>query len=226
MKLKTKIIIALFVAFLAVTFQVTQSVSEGRVVSPVAGTATHVLAQRQMSLDTRYANKSVNDVFKDNILLTLSYMSGKVKSPADIDWTKVRANSRYELVLQPGEVFAFHNDVLPQYKGKQLKTIVADFGPADGYKSDGYLYGDGVCHFASLIHWAAQDAGLKVLSPVNHDFAHIPEVPRQYGTSIYTTPDNSYTSEMQNLYVENNFDKPVTIVFEYTDPELKVSVEK
>jgi hypothetical protein len=222
--MKKKLLIALFLAVLAIAVPVHRTLSEERIVSPVA--KTEVLAERHMSLNNRYPVKSVSDVFKDNILLSLAYVSGKVKRPADIKWDKVTANSRYEMVLQPGEVFAFHDDVLPQYKGKKLKTVTADFGAADGYKTDGYLYGDGVCHFASLIHWAAQDAGLKVVSPVNHDFAHIPEVPREYGTSIYTTEAPSYTSEMQNLYVENTFDTPVKIVIEYTDPILKVTVEK
>lgn len=225
--MKKRILIALLIAFVAVISQVHQTVSKERVLSPIAKQEKQeVLAQREISLDKRYGNTFVNNVFKDNILLNLAYVSGKVKSPADIKWDKVRENSRYEMVLQPGEIFAYHDDVLPQFKGKKIKTITSDFGAADGYKTDGLLYGDGVCHFATLINWAAQDAGLKVLAPVRHDFAPVPEIPREYGTSIYTTAGASHTSEMQNLYVENNFDKPVTIVFEYTDPILKVRVEK
>ncbi|HSA84176.1 MAG TPA: hypothetical protein VLF20_04805, partial [Patescibacteria group bacterium] len=56
------------------------------------------LATHEMSLETRYANPAINDVFKDNILLTLSYMSGRVKTASDIHWDDVRAERQYELV--------------------------------------------------------------------------------------------------------------------------------
>jgi hypothetical protein len=184
-----------------------------------------VLAQRAMSLDTRYGVKSVNDVFKDNILLTIEYMSGKVTNPSQINWDEIRKPSRYELTLNPGEVFAFHEDVLPEYKGKTIKTTHAHFDGAQGFRSDGYLYGDGVCHLASLINWVARDAGLKVVAPVNHNFAKIPEIPSEYGTAIYTAPGESSASEMQNLYVENNKDRPVHLIFDYSNNTLTVTVK-
>jgi len=184
------------------------------------------LAERSFSLENRYGDKFVNDVFKDNILLALAYASGKVTSPKNIDWDLVREPFKFEFTLNPGEVFAFHDDILPEYNGKVVKTTNAHFNYQDGFKSDGYLYGDGVCHLASLINWAARDAGLKVDSRVNHNFANIPEVPREYGTSIVTTGTPSLNAQMQNLYVENTFDQPVRIVFDYKDSILTVSVYK
>ena len=187
-----------------------------------------VLATREMSLANRYANEWVNDVFKDNILLTISYASGQVRQASDINWDAVKQSQRYEVVLQPGEVFAYHDDVLPEFRDKTIVTTNARFGAGQGFRSSGSLYGDGVCHFASLIHWAAQDAGLKVTSLVNHDFANIPEVPREYGTSIITTGTPSLNAQRQNLYVENTFEYPVKIVFDYAQDTdiLQVSVTK
>src|SRR6266403_4195384 len=114
------------------------------VIQQVYSSNEHLLGERSMSLEDRYANQSVNDVFKDNILLTFAYLSGKVTNPSHINWTDVRTASHYEVVLEPGEVFAFHDDVLPVYTGKTVKSTHAHFNSQDGFKSDGYLVGDGV----------------------------------------------------------------------------------
>jgi len=82
-----------------------------------------------------------------------------------VNWNEVEAFTSYEVVLKPGEVFAFHEDVLPQFNHKVIKTTHTHFNSQEGFKSDGYLIGDGVCHLASLINWAAKDAGLKVTAP-------------------------------------------------------------
>lgn len=184
------------------------------------------LASRSFSLNERYGNSFVNGVFKDNILLTLRYMDGTVKVAQDISWSKVEESTHYEFSLKPGEVFAFHDQVLAEYKEKVVKTTNAHFNFKDGYKSDGYLMGDGVCHFASLIYWAAKDAGLTAVAPRNHDFAEIPQVPKEYGVSIYALPGNPATSQNQNLYITNNKEKPVHFVFDYKDNILTVSVSE
>lgn len=178
-----------------------------------------VISSRTISLNKRYSNKYVNDVFKDNILLTLQYMNGKSQSKT-IDWNTIEKPTEFEITLQPDEVFAFHDAVLPEYQGKVVKTTRAHFNGIEGFKSDGYLMGDGVCHLASLMNWVAQDAGLDVTARVSHDFAHIPEVPREYGTSIMT-PD-----AMQNLYIKNNFKKQVVLKFNYDGANLTVAVTK
>lgn len=195
---------------------------------PTAQPAVHeqVVSSRSMSLATRYAVKSVNDVFRDNILLTIYYMTGKVSNPSQINWEEIRKPMHAELTLQPGEVFAFHDDVLPQYRGKTIKTTHAHFNASEGFLSDGFLYGDGVCHLASLINWAARDAGLNVTTLVNHNFAHIPEVPREYGVSIYATGGNSSVGEAQNLYIENTKDHPITFVFDYVNDVLNVTIKE
>lgn len=216
----------LLIAFLILCVVILSQQKVPFVVEQVYSSNEHLLAKHQMSLETRYANKVINDIFKDNILLTLAYMSGRVHNASEVNWDKVRESSRYELVLQPGEVFAYHDDVLPEYRGRTIVTTHAQFGPQQGFRSSGYLYGDGVCHFASLITWAARDAGLKVTAPTSHDFANIPEVPKMYGTSIVTTGTPSLNAERQNLYVENTFDTPVRIVFNYVNNELSVAVYK
>ncbi len=160
-----------------------------------------VLSAHNMRLDNRYPNQQVNQVFKTNILLTLNFINDHKDS------------NKVEFMLGPGETFAFHDNVLSKYSGKVTKTTGAHFNYADGFLSDGYLMGDGVCHLASLINWVAQDAGLLVEAPVSHDFANIPDVPREYGTSIYFTPNGGNSSQLQNLYVTNNKDYPVIFRF-------------
>ncbi|HEX7042720.1 MAG TPA: VanW family protein [Patescibacteria group bacterium] len=184
-----------------------------------------VLGGQAFSLEKRYSNTFVNDVFKDNILLTLFYMRG-MKMTSKPDWNAVEAPFTYSFILKPGEVFAFHEDVLPEFEGKVVKTTNSQFGADEGFKSDGYLVADGVCHLASLINEAAQNAGLKVVAPTNHNFAVIPEIDKKYGTAIYFMPGSKSANSMQNLYVENNKDVPVEIVFEYKNNELTVNVEE
>jgi hypothetical protein len=190
---------------------------------PITHTDT-VLSEHTMPMNDRYAVPSVSDVFKDNILLTISYLSGRTKQGDTVDWNTVRQDFTYKLTLQPGDVFAFHNDVLPEYAGKNVITANAHFSAGEGFESDGYLVGDGVCHLASLMNWVARDAGLKVIAPTNHDFAVIQNVSREYGTAIYYSPGQNATNEAQNLYIENTKDKPVTFVFTYKNNVLNLEV--
>lgn len=184
-----------------------------------------LLATHAMSLANRYPVASVNDVFKENILLTAAYLRGTVKNAADVDWTTIQKPFHYELTLKPHESFAFHDDVLPQFQGKITYTTNAHFDSKEGFKSDGYLVGDGVCHAASLMGWVAKDAGLSVVAPTAHDFAVIPDVPKEDGVAIYDSPDDKQTSALQNLYITNNKDKPVIFAFDYTSDTFKVTAE-
>jgi hypothetical protein len=184
------------------------------------------LASHEMSLENRYANAYVNDVFKDNILLTLRYLEGSVSEADRISWESVEKPFKYEFSLKPNDVFAFHDTTLPEYEGSVVKTTNAHFNYQDGFKTDGYLYGDGVCHLASIIYWVAKDAGLEAVSPVNHNFANVPEVPKEYGVSISFRPNETYRSALQNLYITNNKEMPISFVFEYDGENLKVSVKE
>lgn len=185
--------------------------------------AEHVIAQKEMSLDNRYGNNFVNDVFKNNILLNLAYLKGKTVSK-DINWDEVSKPFKYEFVLEPGKTFAYHEDVKDQYKDSLVKTTNAHFNSLEGFKTDGYLFGDGICHLASLINWVAKEANLAVEAPTNHDFANIPDIPKEYGVSIYSTPGSKVSNAMQNLYITNNKDKPVTFKFSYEDNKIKVAI--
>src|SRR5512135_2055661 len=80
--------------------------------------ASDVRAVRQFSLADRYPDPWVSNVFRDNILLTLDYMSGRVPDKSKIDWSAVEKAQTYSFTLKPGEVFAFHDKVLPEYQGK------------------------------------------------------------------------------------------------------------
>lgn len=205
------------------SFFITLSLLASVAATNLPASITHVLGTMEFSLANRYANSFVNSVFSDNILLTMAYMRGIVKDDKP-DWNEVKSPFTYSFVLKPGEVFAFHDDVLPEFAGKVVKTTNAHFGSQEGFLSDGWLVADGVCHLASLINEASIHAGLKVVAPTSHDFAIIPEIPREYGTAIYYMPGSDSTNAQQNLYVENTKDKPVTLTFIYKDNELAVTV--
>lgn len=190
----------------------------------VAATTVTVLSEREFSMEYRYRAQSVSDIFKDNILLNLAYLNGTVNSASDINWDIINKPFSFKVTLYPNETFAYHDQVLPQYEGKVAFTTNTSFNKSDGYKTDGLLYGDGVCHLASLLSWAAKDANLDVKAPSNHDFAAIPEVPKSEGVSIYYDPNNYSRSANQNLYITNNQTKPVDFIFDYKDGILKVSV--
>lgn len=184
------------------------------------------MASHKMSLETRYNDSYVNGVFKDNILLTLRYLEGSVSEAGEISWEAVKEPFKYEFSLMPGQRFAFHDTLMPEYAQNVVKTTNAHFNYQDGFKSDGYLFGDGVCHLASLIYWVAKDAGLEAVSPTNHNFAPVPEVPKEYGVSISFRPGEVQRSAVQNLYIKNNKDGPIVFVFEYNGSDLKVSIKE
>lgn len=185
-----------------------------------------VLTEANYSLTNRYSNTYVNDVFTDNILLTLAYMGGKVKKGENIAWNDVEKPGTNSLVLKPGESFAFHDTVLPKYKDSAKLTTNAHFNSFEGFKSDGWLVGDGVCHLASFMYAVAKQAGLASEAPTRHDFAKIPDVPRELGVSIYYMPDNPGSSTAQNLYITNNFSKTIAFVFTHDKENLNIKVEE
>lgn len=189
--------------------------------SPFRGaTPPQALSQVQYSLSNRYAVPTVNEVFSDNILLTLSYLEKKVERPEAIDWNVVRSEREVRFALHPGETFAFHDAVLPQYQGRVAQTTNAHFNAIEGFKSDGWLVGDGVCHLASFMYVAAKDAALQVEAPTSHDFAVIPNIEKRDGVSIYSE------SSIQNLYITNNKTYSIVFVFTYNKGALAISVEK
>lgn len=190
---------------------------------PIMATVPEPIAVREFSLEQRYANSFVNKVFKDNILLTVKYLAGEKIDPKKIDWKTIEKPFEYKLILKPGETFAFHDDVLPEFQGKVSKTTNAHFNAQDGFKSDGFLMGDGVCHLASLLYWVARDAGLETFAKVDHNFANIPEVPKEYGVSIYAFPGKQYTDQIQNLYITNNKGREIAFEFNYDGDNLKIT---
>ncbi len=223
---KLVIIIPIAIFFGAVQVQAYTGFVPGITLTKEVSKEQTLLADQKMDLTNRYAEPYINDVFKDNILLNLAYMSGTVQSAEQINWDAVRAPSTYSFTLQPGEVFAYHDNVLPQYAGRVVQGTNTSFGATDGYRSSGLLYGDGVCHFASLINLTARNAGLGVVAPTNHDFAMIPDIDPFYGTAIYYAYGQPEINMQQNLYVENTFDTPITFVFENTGDSLVVSIYK
>ncbi len=183
-----------------------------------------ILASEKISLEKRYEDEFVNGVFKDNILLNLAYLRKEVTKKEEIDWEKIDDSFSYKFVLHSGQTFAFHEDVFPQYKDNVARTTNANFNFDDGFKSDGYLTGDGVCHLASLMYWVAKNANLEAYAPVNHDFAQIPEIDGKYGVSIYKTPGSYGANALQNLYITNNRADSLIFEFEYKENILKFSI--
>ncbi len=178
----------------------------------------HILATHQISLEKRYY-----PVQKENILLNLAYMDGRVSKKEDINWDEIQKPFKYEFKLEPKKTFAFHDDVLPEYKDSLIKTTQAHFTYDEGFKSAGYLVGDGVCHLASIIYWVAKDAGLEAVAPTNHDFMAIPEISKEFGVAIYSNPFSKGANTQQNLYITNNKNNPVVFKFAYDGTNLKVS---
>lgn len=187
-----------------------------QLVSPIV--PEQVLSTHEISLEERYY-----PVQKENILLNLAYLDGRIKSKQDINWEDIQKPATIVFKLNPGEVFAYHDDVLPEYKGKIAKTTNTHFNYTEGYKSYGYLVGDGVCHLASLIYWVAKDGGLEAKAPKSHDFMAIPGIAKEYGVSIYNNPASPGSNATQNLYIKNNKQKAITFKFEYDGTNLKVS---
>jgi len=183
----------------------------------ILGASTEVLAAHEFSLENRYDNEFVAGVFKDNILLTLRYLDNPALTKAEINWEEVEKPFHTDFTLEPGQEFAFHDKTLPEYSQNVVKTANAHFIGQEGFKSDGYLIGDGVCHLASLMYWVAKDAGLTAYSPSNHNFAKINDVPKEYGVAILSP------NPLGNLYIINSLDQPVTFNFDYDGENLTVS---
>lgn len=178
------------------------------------------LASHSFSLEDRYNNPFVNGVFKDNILLTLHYMNGDVANKSDFSWTDINKPFFTAFTLNPGEEFSFHDKTLPDYSKNMVKNTNAHFNYTEGFKYDGDLTGDGVCHLASLLYWTAQDAGLTAYAPTNHNFAVIPEVPKEYGVAIQSPMPTG------NLYIKNTLKKPVIFIFNFDGKNLTIEADK
>lgn len=188
---------------------------------------TFTLSDTSMSLANRAQPGSfMAAVMRDNILLTVAYMRGVVPDRAHIDWEAIRKPFTYVFELKPGESYAFQKDAVPEYRDSIVKTIDVNFGGQDGYKHDGYLMGDGVCHLASLFYKAAVQANLQAYAPTNHNFMPIPEVEREYGVSIYSMPGSSEANSQQNLYIKNNTSGVISFEISYDGVKIDTKVVK
>lgn len=188
-------------------------------INPLGITTPKTLSNVSYSLSNRYSDAFVNEVFSDNILLTIAYLGGKVRKGNPIAWETVEADQEVKFTLKPRETFAFHDAVLEKYKGKVAVTTNAHFNSYEGFKSDGWLIGDGVCHLASFMYVAAKEAGLDVEAPTSHDFAVIPNIEKKDGVSIYSE------NTLQNLYITNNKSEDISFVFVHKEKTLTIQVE-
>jgi len=161
-----------------------------------------VLASATLDLCFRHPQPKMSQGFKENILKALEYLE---KDNGD------------KTILAPGEVFAFHRNVLPEFKDEKIVTQNSGFLAKEGYKVVGGLQGNGVCHLASLMNKVGREAGLEVTSLVSHDFAQIPGIEEKYGASVFFLPEPNLSSQRQNLYIKNNQAFPVEFVFDLKD---------
>lgn len=188
-------------------------------------TSPNILADHQIMLSERVPGGGyMSDAMSDNILLNLAYLNHDPIDTKNVDWGKVKSNRTISFKLEPNQTFAFQEDTLPEYKGKIALTTNAHFSSNEGFKYDGYLVGDGVCHLASLMNWAAKDAGLNVVAPTNHDFMPIPGIDKQYGTAIFYQPASLDSNAKQNLYITNNKNNPIEFDFIIEGAKLDVKV--
>ena len=185
------------------------------------------LSSHEMNLAERAPGGGfMSEAMADNILLNLAYLNHDPIDPKNIDWDKVRANRTISFKLDPGQTFAFQEDVLPEYNGKVAITTNGHFSSDQGFKYDGYLIGDGVCHLASLMNWVAKEASLNVNAPTNHDFMPIPGIDKQYGTAIFYQPDSKDSNAKQNLYITNSLNHQVEFDFTVSGKNLEAKVVK
>ena len=196
--------IAIAALITAVLTPVSQTMVE--FLSPLPEIKQEVLSEHDLNLETRAKGEYVNEVFKFNILHAVEKFG-------------------YSFTLEPNETFAFHENVLPEFVGQNLKTGWTRYTTEEGYKTVLGLPGNGVCHLASLMNWAASEAGLEVTAPVKHDFVPIPEVPREYGASIRYQL-NWGNSQNQNLYIKNNLNFPVVFSFQTEQNRVNLKVLK
>jgi len=184
----------------------------------ILGASSALLASHSINLENRWDDQFVNDVFKDNILLTLYYLDNKINDKTQIDWGKINQPLKVEFTLKPTETFAFHENTLKEYSDNLVKTTNSHFIGSEGFRNSGHLIGDGVCHLASLMYWVAKDAGLETYNPSDHNFAKINEIPKEYGSGILSP------NPLGNLYIVNNLEKPVTFSFDFDGKNLTVAV--
>ena len=128
--------------------------------------------------------------------------------------------------MNPGETFAFHDQLLPQYKDQTTKTGWTHFSAKEGFKPLSGLMANGVCHLASLMNWTAQDAGLQVFAPTNHNFFPIKDIPKEYGTAIYYHPNGGWRTLNQNLYITNSFQYPIKLIFQTNDDKIDLKITR
>lgn len=195
-------------------------------------TQENLLANHSLDLSMRHEKPSINEIFKDNILLSLHYLNKEKPLFYDrklhkntVDWQEINKPFEVSFSLKPNEVFAFHANVLKEYEQNLVYTMNSVFGYEEGYKTSGSLYGDGVCHLASLINWTSIDAGLETKAFVDHNFSIVAGVPKKYGTSIsYSKKGNN--SQNQNLYIRNIFAFPVEFRFKANSEIVELKIIK
>ena len=183
--------------------------------SPLAETQEVVLVEHNLDLTNRAKNEYTNEIFVDNILLSLHHLNSEEKTSV-VDWEQINQPFEVSFTLEPGAIFAFHDTTYPEFSDPAV-TMNTEFSRQEGYKVLAGLAGNGVCHLASLMNLTAQEVGLEVVAKVKHDFVPIPEMPRENGTSIRTFDKN------QNLYIKNTFEEPV--IFSFSADKEKVNLK-
>ncbi|PIU03083.1 hypothetical protein COT44_04980 [Candidatus Shapirobacteria bacterium CG08_land_8_20_14_0_20_39_18] len=186
------------------------------IISPVSLPADFVMPETVIRQEIAQKTLDLNirpEGFGENILIALRYLENQGKIG------EIREPFEVAFALYPGQVFAFHPNVLPEFADPAV-TMNSYFLTTEGYKSVFGLGGNGVCHLASLINWAALEAGLQVTALANHDFFPIPGIDKKWGVSIMSTDPR------QNLYIKNNLEEPVIFWFTADTSRVELKILK
>jgi len=179
------------------------------------------LASEYLDLDYRYPVETTSQGFKSNILTSLYYFSRIEAGDSEKDNPNAENDvpKLFSIKLNPGEVLAFQDNIPEEYTKYTVKTQKSYYRASEGYNLTAGLWGNGVCHLATLMNWVATEAGLQVNAPTRHDFAKIPGTDPKYGTSISTR-----SPKVQNLYIKNNQGFPVEFKFMILGNMLNLSI--
>lgn len=153
-----------------------------------------LLTTRMMSLGNRHLSSEINAIWAKNILLAVSRIS-----PLDAGRLKEDPTFLGSIQMVPDAEFSFVKEAGPTLTEK------------DGFLSDGILPGNGVCHLASLINWALEDAsisGIEINNVVPHS-APIPGIPNNRAVSILSADPK------QDLVIKNKGKVTLELVFRY-----------
>ncbi len=132
------------------------------------------------------------------------------RSPAQEHNIHLAASKISDLVLKPGEIFSFNEQVGPY-------TREAGYQPERSYLYHQTIssFGGGVCQVASTLYNAARNAGLEVIERVPHS-AEVKSVPPGF--------DATLAYGVADLKFKNNGNSPIKLQTRIAQNQLKIEI--